>query len=127
MRVIKTLTDASEIMQILCRGTADSLFIMYDHVIPILPGVAPYHVYRSDDSRDDLNKLKEELTDLFKDIDTWQICRFENLFIYAGFDESEIDTLKQVCFEFKERYHVTIDVQVYDQNLKKSFLIEEIK
>lgn len=126
MRVIKTLTDASDLMQTLCLGIPSSLFILYDHVIPIKDGVAVCHYNRSNDSRMNLIRLKQELSDILNNISNWSICGFENIFIYGGFDEDEIDILKELSVGFKDKFNLTIDVQVWDQDLENKWLIEEI-
>lgn len=99
--------------------------MLYGDFIPIRPGVAVIHRERSENSYDDLKILEQEIIRALKEVIDWNI--FSNIFIYGGFDESEVLVLKNITSIFYPVITITIDVQVWDINMENKFIIEELK
>ena len=124
MYIIKGLIDTSKIIQVLCAGTPDSLLILYGHTEKIQPGVAVIHRDRSDGAYDNLNILKKEITEVLNEILDWTM--FDNIFLHGNFVDSELDTLKQINEQFKDRFNLTISVHDWSNNSKNKLVIEEV-
>lgn len=126
MRVIKGFQNQYNILHDLCRGTDDSLLILYGWTEPIKPGVAVIHRQRSEETYDDLKILESGITIILEEISSFGICRFENIFIHGNFDESEIRILNRIDARFQEVFNLTITVQIWDKDMEGKYLIEDV-
>lgn len=126
MRVIKGLQNTYNIFHDLCRGTDDSLLILYGWTEPIKSGVAVIHRDRSDETYEDINKLEQEITAILDEIKNWTIFQFKNIFLHGNFDENEIRILNRIDARFQEYFKLNITVQVWDKEMEGKFIIKEV-
>jgi len=122
--IITGLIDTSKILQTLCAGTPNSLLILYGHTEKIQPGVAVIHRDRSEEAYDNLSILKKEIIDVLNEISDWTM--FDNIFLHGSFINSELDIIKQINEQFKDRFNLTISVHNWDNNSKNKWVIKEI-
>lgn len=126
MRIIKGLQNQYNVLHDLCRGTDDSLLVLYGWTEPVKQNVPVIYRERSDESYDELKILEKEITEILEDVSSWGIFKFKNIFLHGNFDESEIRILNRIDARFQEKFNLTITVQVWDKDMEDKWIIEEV-
>lgn len=113
----------SEYMQLLYRGTVNSMFVQYGQVIPIVfpEDKEEMIVDRNPDTKNNHELLYEELCSLMEHV--MSEANYRYIYLYGNFSVDEIDVLDRLNYKLDGRLNLIASVQ--DESISNGQIVIE--
>lgn len=126
LTLIRGKSRKSAYMELLHRGTNNSLLIQYGQDVPVMlpEGKESWVIDRSEKTKIDTDELKNELMKILEQVITE--TEFKYVYLYANFSEEEIDILEQINYILDGRLSLIASIQ--DEGvIAGTIVIQEIR